>query len=54
MNLNDKIRYVKEFAHSDFGRTLPNLGTLLNTTADILELDVEVTNMNFHKVVIPN
>ncbi|KAG8192038.1 hypothetical protein JTE90_025304 [Oedothorax gibbosus] len=33
--------YVKEFAHSDFGRTVPNLGTLLNTTADILELDVE-------------
>ncbi|GFR02467.1 tRNA pseudouridine synthase Pus10 [Trichonephila clavata] len=33
--------YVKEFVHGDFGRTTPNLGTLLNTTADILELDVE-------------
>lgn len=32
--------YVKEFVHGDFGRTKPNLGTLMNTTADILELDV--------------
>ncbi|CAL1296093.1 unnamed protein product [Larinioides sclopetarius] len=34
--------YVKEFVHGDFGRTRPSLGTLLNTNADILELDVEV------------
>lgn len=40
-------RYVKEFVHSDFGRTVPNLGTLLNTTADILELDVEVRDLKF-------
>ncbi|GFS76017.1 tRNA pseudouridine synthase Pus10 [Nephila pilipes] len=33
--------YVKEFVHGDFGRTTPNLGTVLDTTADILELDVE-------------
>ncbi|GBN52232.1 Putative tRNA pseudouridine synthase Pus10 [Araneus ventricosus] len=33
--------YVKEFVHGDFGRTWPSLGTLLNTNADILELDVE-------------
>ncbi|XP_032881048.1 tRNA pseudouridine synthase Pus10 isoform X3 [Amblyraja radiata] len=32
--------YVKEFVHGDFGRTKPNLCTLMNTTADILELDV--------------
>ena len=28
--------------HSDFGRTQPNLGTLLDTETDILDLDVEV------------
>lgn len=33
--------YVKEFVHGDFGRTIPSLGTLLDTPADILELDVE-------------
>lgn len=32
--------YVKEFIHSDFGRTMPNFGSMLNTTADILQLDV--------------
>ncbi len=34
--------YIKEFVHGDFGRTQPNLGSLLDTTCDILELDVEV------------
>ena len=38
-----KDRYIKEFVHGDFGRTRPSLGTLLNTTCDILELDVEVS-----------
>lgn len=33
---------MKEFVHGDFGRTVPSLGTLLDTNADILELDVEV------------
>lgn len=33
---------MKEFVHGDFGRTCPSLGTILNTNADILELDVEV------------
>ncbi|XP_015280978.1 PREDICTED: putative tRNA pseudouridine synthase Pus10 [Gekko japonicus] len=33
--------YIKEFVHGDFGRTKPNIGSLLGTTADILELDVE-------------
>ena len=32
--------YVKEFVHGDFGRTLPNLGSLLGCEADILQLDV--------------
>uniref|UniRef100_A0A8C4KWR9 tRNA pseudouridine synthase Pus10 n=1 Tax=Equus asinus asinus TaxID=83772 RepID=A0A8C4KWR9_EQUAS len=34
--------YIKEFVHGDFGRTKPNIGSLMNVTADILELDVEV------------
>lgn len=34
--------YVKEFVHGDFGRTKPNLGNLLNSETDILQLDVEV------------
>ncbi|XP_073528481.1 tRNA pseudouridine synthase Pus10 isoform X3 [Phyllobates terribilis] len=33
--------YIKEFAHGDFGRTVPNIGSMMKTTADILELDVE-------------
>ncbi|XP_052054258.1 tRNA pseudouridine synthase Pus10 isoform X2 [Apodemus sylvaticus] len=33
--------YIKEFVHGDFGRTRPNIGSLMNMTADILELDVE-------------
>lgn len=32
--------YVKEFVHGDFGRTTPSLGDLLDTRADILQLDV--------------
>lgn len=40
--LNQDFSYVKEFVHGDFGRTVPSLGTLLDTSADILELDVEV------------
>ena len=32
--------YVKEFIHSDLGRTMPNLGSLLGCEADILQLDV--------------
>jgi tRNA pseudouridine synthase 10 len=28
--------YVKEFIHSDLGRTQPNIGSLLNCKADIL------------------
>lgn len=32
--------YIKEFVHGDMGRTLPNLGTLLQCRADIVQLDV--------------
>ncbi|XP_048392181.1 putative tRNA pseudouridine synthase Pus10 isoform X2 [Stegostoma tigrinum] len=39
--------YVKEFVHGDFGRTKPNLGTLLNMTTDILELDVESVDVDW-------
>ena len=39
------LRYIKEFVHGDFRRTNPSLGTLLGTEVDILELDVEVSNL---------
>lgn len=32
--------YIKEFVHSDEGRTEPSVGTLLGCKADILSLDV--------------
>ena len=33
--------YIKEFINGDFGRTYPNLGSLLNCECDILQLDVK-------------
>ncbi|XP_054036042.1 tRNA pseudouridine synthase Pus10 isoform X2 [Dryobates pubescens] len=39
--------YIKEFVHGDFGRTKPNIGSLLNRTADILELDVESVDIDW-------
>ncbi|XP_066468029.1 tRNA pseudouridine synthase Pus10 [Tiliqua scincoides] len=39
--------YIKEFVHGDFGRTKPNIGSLLGTTADILELDVESVDVDW-------
>uniref|UniRef100_UPI00358FEB73 tRNA pseudouridine synthase Pus10 isoform X2 n=1 Tax=Myxine glutinosa TaxID=7769 RepID=UPI00358FEB73 len=39
--------YIKEFVHGDFGRTQPNLRTLLNTYTDILELDVESVDVDW-------
>ena len=33
--------YIKEFINGDFGRTFPNLGSLLNCECDILQLDVK-------------
>jgi len=32
--------YIKEFVHGDLGRTIPNIGSLLNSECDILQLDV--------------
>ena len=34
---------MKEFVHGDFGRTQPNLGTMLGADCDILTLDVTVS-----------
>ncbi|XP_053316912.1 tRNA pseudouridine synthase Pus10 [Spea bombifrons] len=39
--------YIKEFVHGDFGRTKPNIGSILQTTADILELDVESVDIDW-------
>uniref|UniRef100_A0A8C5MAB0 tRNA pseudouridine synthase Pus10 n=1 Tax=Leptobrachium leishanense TaxID=445787 RepID=A0A8C5MAB0_9ANUR len=39
--------YIKEFVHGDFGRTRPNLGSMMKTTADILELDVESVDVDW-------
>ncbi|KAJ7341302.1 hypothetical protein JRQ81_005241 [Phrynocephalus forsythii] len=39
--------YIKEFVHGDFGRTKPHIGSLLGTTADILELDVESVDVDW-------
>ncbi|OXB63055.1 hypothetical protein ASZ78_014822, partial [Callipepla squamata] len=39
--------YVKEFVHGDFGRTKPNIGSLLDRTTDILELDVESVDIDW-------
>jgi tRNA pseudouridine synthase 10 len=32
--------YIKELVHGDLGRTVPNIGALMNTECDILQLDV--------------
>lgn len=32
--------YIKEFVHGDLGRTVPNVGQILGTDSDILQLDV--------------
>ncbi|KAM6972113.1 tRNA pseudouridine synthase Pus10 [Aplochiton taeniatus] len=39
--------YIKEFVHSDFGRTKPNLSELLKTDTDIIELDVESVDVDW-------
>ena len=38
--LSSSGTYIKEFIHSDLGRTKPSLGNLLNSNCDILQLDV--------------
>ena len=37
--------YVKEFVHGDLGRSLPNLGSLLEMRTEILQLDVLSVHM---------
>ncbi|KAL2635297.1 hypothetical protein R1flu_006776 [Riccia fluitans] len=39
--------YIKEFVHGDLGRTYPNVGSLLDCAADILQLDVVDVKMEF-------
>ncbi|KAG6551351.1 hypothetical protein Mapa_007137 [Marchantia paleacea] len=39
--------YIKEFVHGDLGRTYPNVGSLLDCAADILQLDVMDVKMEF-------
>lgn len=39
--------YIKEFVHGDFGRTVPNIGAMMKTTADIPELDVESVDVDW-------
>ncbi|XP_070578817.1 tRNA pseudouridine synthase Pus10-like [Ptychodera flava] len=43
--------YIKEFVHGDFGRTKPNLCTLMNANTDILELDVTAVNLDWPKQI---
>ena len=39
--------YVKEFVHSDFGRTVPNLCSILKQQVEIITLDVEEIEMEW-------
>lgn len=39
--------YVKEFVHGDFGRTIPNLCSILKQQVDIINLDVEEVEMEW-------
>jgi len=43
--------YIKEFIHSDLGRTQPSLGSLLQCEADILQLDVMSVALDFPPVL---
>ena len=43
------IVFLQEFVHSDDGRTVPSLGSLLGCTAEILQLDVAELHMDFLK-----
>ena len=38
---------LQEFVHSDNGRTVPSLGSLLGCEAQILELDVAEVHMDY-------
>ena len=39
--------YIKEFVHSDFGRTVPNLCSIMKQQVDIINLDVEEVEMEW-------
>lgn len=43
--------YIKEFVHGDFGRTQPNVSTILGSETDILALDVEAVNLDWPKQI---
>lgn len=45
--------YVKEFVHGDFGRTQPNMCTLLKADCDILELDVIAVDVDWPPMIDP-
>ncbi len=42
--------YVKEFVHSDLGRTIPSMASLLGCHTDLLKLDCEGIQMSPHTV----
>ena len=42
--------YIKEFIHSDFGRTSPSLSTILDCKIDILQLDVLGLGWNLEEI----
>ncbi|KAG0694206.1 putative tRNA pseudouridine synthase Pus10 [Chionoecetes opilio] len=48
--------YIKEFVHGDLGRTVPNLGGILDCEVDIIALDVEATErlVFFHVDDLPS
>ena len=41
--------YIKEFVHGDFGRTVPNMGQILDAECDILELNVDSVDLDWPK-----
>ena len=42
--------YIKELVHGDLGRTMPNIGTILNKEVDILQLDVTQVYDNVEEI----
>jgi tRNA pseudouridine synthase 10 len=51
--LTEAGTYIKEFVHGDFGRTEPNLSSLLqDCDTDLMELDVMVSKHNEQNCVI--
>lgn len=51
--LTEAGTYIKEFVHGDFGRTEPNLSSLLkDCDTDLMELDVIVSNTFFMSNIV--